>query len=302
MIRTRSEKRFIRTVCHIPLHANFTVTKARIQMIQDIKDIVTRHRRFLLIAVALPTLTALVVSLVIPKQYLSKASVLPANSRFSDKSRFTAEEITELYSVFSSGDDLDRLYATARSWPVMMKMVDSFGLIKHYKIRKADEKGREEALRIFRTKCGIFKTEYGEMHVKVTDRDRVLAAAIANAMVFQTEKAHQDLYRDYYSTTLRKLETSYEALKTSEGDVRAVDSSRAAPDAPTHQLDYYRRAITDIRMALLNPPQALVVLERAVPSVKAESPKVVVNVVATFLVSLFTAFAMVLLLPGFKKA
>lgn len=271
-------------------------------MIQDIKDIITRHFRFLLIFVSLPTLTALTVSLVIPKQYLSKSSVLPANSRFSDKSRFTAEEITELYSVFSSGDDLDRLYATARSWPVMMKMVDSFGLIKHYKIKKADEKGREEALRIFRTKCGIFKTEYGEMHVKVTDRDRVLAADIANAMVFQTEKAHQELYRDYYSTTLRKLESSYESLKLTDGDVRAADSSRATPGAPAHQLDYYRRAITDIRMALLNPPQALVVLERAVPSVKAESPKIVVNVAATFLVSLFTVFAMVLLLPGFKKA
>jgi capsular polysaccharide biosynthesis protein len=59
--------------------------------------------------------------------------------------------------------------------------------------------------------------------------------------------------------------------------------------------------MTDIRMALLNPPPALVVLERAVPSVKSEQPKVLVNVVATFLVSLFTAFSMVLLIPGFKK-
>jgi hypothetical protein len=271
-------------------------------MIQDIKDIVIRHRKFLFLAVALPTLTALVVSLIIPKQYLSQTSVLPANSRFSDKSRFTAEEITELYSVFSSGDDLDRLYATARSRPVMMKMVDSFGLIKHYKIKKADEKGREEALRIFRTKCGIFKTEYGEMHVKVTDRDRVLAAAIANGMVFQTEKAHQDLYRDYYSTTLRKLESAYSILQVTEGDVRTGDSSLVKSGTPSRQLDYYRRAMTDIRMALLNPPSALVILERAVPSVKAESPKVLINVVATMLVSLFTAFAMVLLLPGFKKS
>ena len=271
-------------------------------MIQDIKEIVIRHRRFLFLAVALPTLTALVVSLIIPKQYLSQTSVLPANSRFSDKSRFTAEEITELYSVFSSGDDLDRLYATARSSPVMMKMVDSFGLIKHYKIKNADEKSREEALRIFRTKCGIFKTEYGEMHVKVTDRDRVLAADIANAMVFQTEKAHQDLYRDYYSTTLKKLESAYTTLQLTEENVLAGDSSKVKLGGPTHQLDYYRRAMTDIRMALLNPPPALVILERAVPSVRAESPKVLINVAATLLVSMFTAFAMVLLLPGFKKA
>lgn len=271
-------------------------------MIQDILDIVKRNRRFLLLAIFLPTVAALIVSLIIPKLYLSKASVLPANSRFSDKSRYTAEEITELYSVFSSGDDLDRLYATARSWPVMMKMVDSFRLVKHYKIRQADEKGREEALRFFRTRCGIYKTEYGEMHIKVTDRDRLLAADIANAMVLETERAHQDLYRNYYATTLRNLESAYALMKDSESGVLTGDSTRLPAGTPTHQLDYYRRAMTDIRMALLTPPPALVMLEKAIPSVKAESPKVWVNVAATFLISLFTAFSAVLLIPGFKKS
>ncbi|MEY4885309.1 MAG: hypothetical protein RL151_618, partial [Bacteroidota bacterium] len=47
----------------IALLVNFTATKAFLLMIQDIKDIVLRQRRFLLVAVALPTLTALVVSL-----------------------------------------------------------------------------------------------------------------------------------------------------------------------------------------------------------------------------------------------
>lgn len=268
---------------------------------QELLPTLRKNTRFLAAIVGIPTLVALMVSLLIPKEYLSKASVLPANSRFSDKSRFTAEEITELYSVFSSGDDLDRLYATARSWPVMTRVIDSFGLVRHYRISKDDERGRENALRMFRKNCGIFKTEYGEMHVKVWDRDRKLAADIANAMVALTERAHQDMYRDYYATSLRKLEAAYAQLQAGEADVPGPDSSarRAAP--PAHQLDYYRRAMTDLRMALLNPPPALVVLEKAIPSVKADRPKVVVTVVATFLISLFTGLAIVLLLPVFTK-
>jgi len=269
-------------------------------LIRELLPTLRQNTRFLSAFVVLPTLAALVTSLLIPWEYLSKASVLPANSRFSDKSRYTAEEITELYSVFSSGDDLDRLYATARSWPVMTRIIDSFGLVKHYRINN-DERGRENALKMFRKNCGIFKTEYGEMHIKVWDRDRKLSADIANAMVAQTEKAHQDMYRDYYATSLRKLELAYGLLQASEAGVPGPDSTGARRDPPAHQLDYYRRAMTDLRMALLNPPPALVVLERAIPSVKADKPKVVVNVIATFLISLFTGLATVLLLPVFLK-
>lgn len=270
-------------------------------LMQDLFDILKKRKRFILLMVVLPTLVAFVLNILTARQYFSKTSILPANSRFSDKSRFTAEEITELYSVFSSGDDLDRLFATVRSYPVMMKMVDSFDLVKHYRIKKTDERGREAALKEFHEQCGIFKTEYGEIHIKVWDRDRILAADIANAMVAQTEKAHQQLYRDYYSTSLEKLERAYATLLDSEKDVMAKDTARISGSIAYKQLDYYRRAMTDLRMALLNPPAALMVLERAIPSVKPDRPKVLVNVVATFLVSLFTAVAAALLLPAFNK-
>ena len=268
---------------------------------QDLFDILKKRKRFILLMVVVPTMVAFLLNILMTREYFSKTSILPANSRFSDKSRFTAEEITELYSVFSSGDDLDRLYATARSYPVMMKMVDSFGLVKHYRIKKTDERGREAALKEFHEQCGIFKTEYGEIHIKVWDRDRILAADIANAMVAQTEKAHQQLYRDYYSTSLEKLERAYATLLDSEKDVMAKDTARISGSIAYKQLDYYRRAMTDLRMALLNPPAALMVLEKAIPSVKPDRPKVLVNVVATFLVSLFTAVAAALLLPAFNK-
>lgn len=270
-------------------------------IIQELLPTLRKHMRFLALMVGLPTFVALLICLLLPKEYLSRVSVLPANSRFSDKSRYTAEEITELYSVFSSGDDLDRLYATARSWPVMTKIIDSFGLVKHYRIRKDDERGRENALKMFRKNCGIFKTEYGEMHIKVWDRNRQLAADIANAMVAQTEKAHQEMYRAYYATSLQKLERAYAALQSTEGDVPGGDSTGLRRPPPTHQLDYYRRAMTDLRMALLTPPPALVVLEKAIPSVKADKPQVLVNVLATFLISLFTGLAIVFLLPVFRN-
>jgi len=109
------------------------------------------------------------------------------------------------------------------------------------------------------------------------------------------------MYRDYYAASLRKLEAAYGQLQASEAGVPGPDSSSRRASPPTHQLDYYRRAMTDLRMALLNPPPALVVLEKAIPTVKADKPKVLVNVAATFLISLFTGLAIVILLPVFSK-
>jgi hypothetical protein len=262
-------------------------------------DLLRRNARYLLAAALIPSLASLAVSLLMPREYLSKTSILPANSRFSDRSRFANTEIKELYSAFGSGDDLDRLYATLRSHPVMMHIVDSFGLVGHYRLQNRKERAREAALQEFRENCSILKTEYGEIHIRVWDRDRDLAAGLANAMVARAEKVHQDLYRDYFSSSLQKLETAYLGMDKSIRTGGDIDSGRIGAD--TEVMRNYLRSISEYRMALLNPPPSLMVLEKAIPSVKHDRPKVVVNVLAAAVVGLFTGLAALLLLPFLKR-
>ena len=262
-------------------------------------DILKRNARYLLAAAMIPALATLAVCLLLPREYLSKTSVLPANSRFSDRSRFANTEIKELYSAFGSGDDLDRLYATLRSHPVMMHIVDSFGLVGHYRLKNRKERAREAALSEFRENCSILKTEYGEIHIRVWDRDRDLAAGLANAMVARAEKVHQDLYRDYFSSSLQKLETAYHGMGKSAKSGIDSASGGIAPD--TEVMRNYLRSISEYRMALLNPPPSLMVLEKAIPSVKHDRPKVVLNVLAAAMIGLFTGLAALLLLPFLKR-
>jgi uncharacterized protein involved in exopolysaccharide biosynthesis len=54
-------------------------------------------------------------------------------------------------------------------------------------------------------------------------------------------------------------------------------------------------------MAMQNPPPTLMVLEKAYPSVKPDKPKLLLNLVLTFLVSLFTGIAAVLLFAHDKN-
>lgn len=243
-----------------------------------------KYLRFLLLCTLLPTLLAGILSLLLPKYYLSRTSVLPVNSRLSDKARFAGEEIAELYSAFGTGDDLDRIFAAAQSADVYRKLSDSFRLVDHYQLGSKGRQAPELAVRRLRKQSDIRKSEYGEMQVRVWDRDPALAASMANALVSEVERMHHDLYRSFYAGSVASLEREW-AQRIAKGD--SLTGEEAA---------LYRKSITDFSMAMNHPPPALMVIEKALPAVKADRPKLWLNLAATFLVSLFAAVAAVLLL------
>jgi capsular polysaccharide biosynthesis protein len=246
-------------------------------------------------------LTAIILSLVLPKEYLSYSSILPVNSQLSDKARFGGEEIAELYSAFGTGEDLDRLYATARSGSVIMKMVDSFNLTGYYRLQHKRDLAREAAAKKLSSSLDISKTEYGELQIRVWDKEPQMAAYICNAIVDRIDKIHKDLYQDFYAGSVQKMEQVYSQKLTS---AKAIDSGLGKNDSTfllTDELAAYRKSIIDFRMALQNPPPTLMVLEKAYPSVKPDKPKLWLNVVLTFLVSLFTGIAAILFFASDKS-
>lgn len=260
-----------------------------------------KHTRFLVLIVLLPVLTALILSVVLPKKYVSRSSILPVNSRLTDKGRFSGDEIAELYSAYGSGDDLDRLYATARSNSVMLKIVDSFNLSGYYKLKQKKNYAREAAARKLASESDIRKTEYGELQIRVWDKDSVMAASLCNAIVDRMDKVHKEMYLDFYAGTLQKLEQTY-AQKLSMA--RSVGTDQGKTDSSlllSEELSYYRKSIADFRMAMQNPPPTLMVLEKAYPQVKPDKPRLLLNVLAAFLVSLFTGVAAILLFTGTKN-
>jgi len=178
-------------------------------LLDEIITRIRKHGKYLALIIILPTVTALILSLLLPKKYVSQSSILPVNSRLSDKARFSGDEIAELYSAFGTGDDLDRLFATARSNSVMLKIVDSFNLPGYYKLLHKKLFAREAAAKELIAASDIRKTEYGELQIRVWDKDSQMAANICNAMVDRVDKIHKELYYDFYAGSLQKLEQIY---------------------------------------------------------------------------------------------
>jgi hypothetical protein len=242
-----------------------------------------RHRRFLILCTLAPTLLAGILSILLPKYFRAQTRVLPVNSRLSDKARFSGEEISELYSAFGSGDDLDRIYAAARSETVSRKMVDSFQLVDRYGLSGKGAAATELAILKLQKRTDIRKTEYGELQVRAWDKDPGVAAALANAMIGEVERMHHDLYRSFYAGTVASMKQALDRVTVTEDSL---------PDA---SLDIYRKSIAEFSIAMQHPPPAVMLIEKAIPAARADRPRIWLNLSATFLVSLFAAVFSVLL-------
>jgi capsular polysaccharide biosynthesis protein len=266
----------------------------------SIGEAILKRKVFVLGIIVVSTILALVLSLLLPKKFLAETSVLPANSQLNDKTRFFSENMRELYSGFGTADDLDRLYATAKSGVTFNALVDSFNLVEYYGLQKRGVGARDAAIKKLRANSYILKSEYGELKIGVLDKDPEFAAKMANAIVYNIQKVTEGMFTEFYSTTLQKMET---ALQEKESELRGMEKRN--PDSLEHSrnrsglaadISQYRKIIGEYRIAMLNPPPSLIVLEKALPTVKPEKPNIVLNTIAAFLVSAFIAIVVSVLI------
>jgi uncharacterized protein involved in exopolysaccharide biosynthesis len=245
-------------------------------------QLISQYRNKLLIATGVVTIMALIVSLLLPEEYMSQASILPANSKMMDKQRLFSENIQELYSAYGNSEDLDRLYATMRSNEVLNVVADSFQLIKHYRLE--DEKnGRIKSYKKFRKNIELAKTEYGEIRIRVWDKDSVLSAQMANAIVARTREVSEKMFTGFYEQSINRMKKEL-AVKSGMLDATADSLQRKELN---QELAIIRNRMTEYQVTQLNPPPSIFVLEKAEPSPIADKPKILLNVMVSFILGAF---------------
>jgi capsular polysaccharide biosynthesis protein len=241
-----------------------------------LKDIVERKWQIVLFTV-IAAAVAFGISIALPEQYLSQASLLPANSKLMDKQRLYEDNIQELYSAYGSADDLDRLFATMHSGAVIHQVADSLKLAEHYEFE-----GRKNAKTLAQKKLEknikLIRTEYGELQLRVWDEDPAKAEQIATALISRTQDVFDGMFRSFYDRSLASLRSELSTQK------RTIDT------AGTGRLRVagLEQRIAEYEITRLNPPAAFFVMERPSVSTIADRPKILLNVLISFLAALFT--------------
>ncbi len=139
-------------------------------------ELLAKRKKFILSFVTLLTLTAIVVSLILPKWYLSSALVLPPK-----------EQQTSVINLSDGASGLD-LVSLSTTADVFVRILESRRItdpiIKRYKLRERYEtETNTQAYEALMFHASIVKTEEGLLSIEVEDRDPKVAADLANAFV-----------------------------------------------------------------------------------------------------------------------
>lgn len=271
----------------------------------DLMQIFFRSWKFIIGLTVLAVLISWIVCLIVPKQYLSEATALPANNANADKARFFNKNIEGLYSEFGSPDDLDRFEGTAKLDTVYNATVKDLNLQKHYKIKSSKEALYKTALKL-RKNSRVSKSAYGELKVKVWDRDKNMAALICNTLLSKIQFIHQQLRNESSILVLERLKENYanewgrinkDTLPTPGDSSTLIQFDRKIQ---VEQLQQYQRLISEYELAVaINPPTLLTVEHAQVP-VRHDKPKTLQVVIFTLVASLVFSILLAIFIESRK--
>jgi hypothetical protein len=246
-------------------------------------------------------LVASITLFLIPKQYASSSILVSANPILTDKAHMLNQNIQNLYSVFGSGDDLERINGIASLDTVYKQLVDEFNLIGYYQLSGADTNRiqsnilRHKAMLSLKDDISIQKTELAQLKISLWTKDAELSAKIVNRMVEIIRLKEETIWRSGYEKMLINFNSSIDSLSNLEEIVsnkikmqreNAAQLDIIRSSSLYEQINAQQKAAGEIKLAIDNNAPAFYVLETAVPAARSEKPKFLEVLILTAIISL----------------
>lgn len=248
----------------------------------------------------------------VPKQYRSTSILVSANPALADKAHLLNQNIQGLYSVFGSGDDLERIMGIATMDTVYKQLVDEFNLISYYQLSGSDTNRiphnfsqlRRKAVLELKEDISIQKTDLAQLKISIWTKNAELSAKIVNRMVEISKSKEENIWRLGYEKMLLNFNKSIDSLnknyeqishkmKVEKDNFSQLDLAKA--NSLFEQLNSQQKAAAEIKLAIDNNAPALYVLEPAVPAAKAEKPNILEVLIITTIVSFVFGVAALLI-------
>jgi hypothetical protein len=237
-----------------------------------------------------------------PKKYLGVATALPAATYTTDKAGVFGENVETLYPSIGTSDDLDMILGTAHLDTVYSAVAAQLNLADYFGIDKADPERNKKAGAILIEKKRVIKSDYGGLRVKVWDGDRQRAADMANAIMDELQRIHQEVQTANNKELLEKIKEEYasqksEFLKLNDSLQNTIDPVvQTKKLALLEQLHQYEKLESQYQLMVNAKPRSLVVVEKASPALWPDKPRPKETLLAAAVLSLFFGLLIALIL------
>lgn len=174
--------------------------------------VINRWKKLVLAAVVAAAVLSVVVALLLPNIYRSTAVFFPTNPESTDPDRLVDGGKLELGG---RSEDLDRIITIGQSQPVAEQLIREFGLYKHYKAGEPGTDAVENAvLYEFSSNLSIVHNERDAIELTFEDKDKELAARLANRLVQVIDSINQQLTLENRRSVLGLYKLRFEFLQS----------------------------------------------------------------------------------------
>ncbi len=164
--------------------------------------------------------TALISFLFLDNYYKSTTTFYPLSSDvFKPEQMFGSSQKDMEY--YGGEEDVDRLLTIAQSGELYDFLIKKYNLYQHYKIDTTNEQAAFKVREALEGLYEVKKTKHNAIEISVEDKDRRLAAEMANAARDKVDEIAQRLVREIQANLIRAYETSFiekDKLLNSVGD------------------------------------------------------------------------------------
>ena len=187
------------------------------------------NRNFILKNVIIVSLLSIIISLLLPKWYASKAVVLSSGAgQFNFLSSISPIPVAD-FGLSTINEDINNFIAILQSRTVKEYMVKKFNLVDRYKQRDI-----EFAMEAFEEKIELEVTEEGTLEITIFDKDPLMAKEMVNEVLFMLDQINQSIgmeagkyNREFLENRIninkKDLEKAELALKTFQEKTGIID-------------------------------------------------------------------------------
>ncbi len=261
-----------------------------------------KWRRPYIALIIIMTILGGLATLVLPKQYLSTATVVPANPQLTDKNFLYNTSIQSINSVYGVEEDLDRLLTSLQLNGNYNAVVDKYKLVSHYNLAPST-KASTQAANILKKQSGIFKTETGAIKINVWDTDPTLAATMANEIVSLTNDRlianNISINKQYAAELTTMLAQHYTQLDSVDPNILKQNIQYTAIK---NAIEKNEATLAQLKLTIATKVPAIVVLEPAYPSNVADKPSLAAWLTYALISSILLGLLLIILAERVSKA
>lgn len=182
-----------------------------------------RWRKPLIIVSIIAAVFSAVVSLMIDEKYLSTTIFFPANNKSLSKAVLTEDaQGKNDISSFGEEEEAEAMLQILQSDKIKWHIWGKYQMMEHYGIDPEEEEALTKLGETWEDNTSFKRTEFNSIRIDVLDKDKELAAKLANDIAAWTDSTKNEMLRDRAQDALKVIEKEYLEL---EGYMQHLDDS-----------------------------------------------------------------------------